>query len=81
MPILLDCYGMQPLDYAMATITKEKEGKQNKYDTKFMVMKKDKLQKINKSNNLPLVQTIFEQTQHYGFLDTLPTNSIIKAVR
>ena len=56
-PILLDCYGMQPLDYAMATITREKKPKDklNKYDTKFMVMKRAELDQINKSNNLPLV--------------------------
>lgn len=53
MPLITDCYGMQPLDYAFGNFIKRKD------ENRFVEMHEDLQNHIKKSENLHLVQVIF----------------------
>ena len=63
-PLITDCYGMQPLDYALGIVKKR--------DICYLEKPQGLADKIKQSENLELVQNILDKTKHYSlFTNTL----------
>ena len=74
-PIITDCYGMQPLDYAFGLLSRKDDKTAYRYlnDTR-------ETKKIEQAENLALVQEILEQSKEYeSFTNT--TNMVYPIIQ